>query len=154
MKKQEEGHEKANEGMKANQQGDDSQTQIGIDTKETMFIEGEPVEKKQKRRKVRSKQKNIRKDNRKTKPDHLIVGQKKYQGRPLTAETRARLHLPEPKLRAPYILQSPHDDEMGIEGAGLAIDDLLEDSGEQVETTLKKKANKNSKKPRYKNLKV
>lgn len=52
---------------------------------------------KRKRRKVRSKQKNIYKDQREKKPEHLIVGNKNYQGRPLTAETRAKLNLPAPK---------------------------------------------------------
>lgn len=52
---------------------------------------------KRKRRKIRSKQKNIYKDQREKKPDHLIVGNKNYQGRPLTAETRAKLNLAAPK---------------------------------------------------------
>ena len=51
--------------------------------------------KKRKRPKVRSRQKNIRKDNRVTKPSHLIPGSTDYKGRPLTAETRRKLNLPE-----------------------------------------------------------
>lgn len=50
--------------------------------------------KKRKRRKVRSRQKNIRKDNRDVKPAHLIPGQGRYLGRPLSEETRARLNMP------------------------------------------------------------
>lgn len=48
---------------------------------------------KRKRRKVRSRQKNIYKDNRvaDNKPDHLIPGGFEYKGRPITAETRAKL---------------------------------------------------------------
>ncbi|GAX10482.1 hypothetical protein FisN_21Lh183 [Fistulifera solaris] len=52
---------------------------------------------KRKRRKIRSKQKNIYKDQREKKPEHLIVGSKNYKGRPLTAETRAKLNLPATK---------------------------------------------------------
>jgi hypothetical protein len=44
---------------------------------------------KRKRRKVRSRQKNIRKDHRDVKPAHVQNG-----GRPLTAETRLRLQAP------------------------------------------------------------
>lgn len=58
--------------------------------------------KKRKRRKVRSRQKNIRKDNREHKPEHLIVGSKDYQGRPLTAETRKRLNLPVSNAREKF----------------------------------------------------
>lgn len=54
----------------------------------------EPRAKKQRRKKVRSRQKNIYKDRRTEKPLHLIPGQKEYAGRPLTSETRSRLHLP------------------------------------------------------------
>jgi hypothetical protein len=48
---------------------------------------------KRKRRKVRSRQKNIYKDNRAAdkKPDHLTPGGYEYKGRPITAETRAKL---------------------------------------------------------------
>lgn len=54
---------------------------------------------KRKRKKVRSKQKNIRKDTRSddAKPKHLQVG-KFYGGRPLTAATRQKLNLPTPRL--------------------------------------------------------
>jgi len=51
---------------------------------------------KRKRRKVRSRQKNIRKDNRSVddKPAHLIPGNNDYQGRPITQATREKLNLP------------------------------------------------------------
>ena len=51
--------------------------------------------KKRKRPKVRSKQKNIRKDTRVNKPAHLIPGNGDYRGRPITAETRKRLNMAE-----------------------------------------------------------
>lgn len=50
---------------------------------------------KKKRTKRRSRQKNIRKDNRVKKPDYLNPDSKDYKGRPLTAETRRRLKMPE-----------------------------------------------------------
>ena len=55
---------------------------------------------KRKRRKVRSRQKNIRKDNRATKPTHLVPGSADYRGRPLTAETRKRLNISESRRSA------------------------------------------------------
>ena len=50
---------------------------------------------KRKRRKIRSRQKNIRKDNRSVveKPSHLIPGSNNYQGRPMTQATREKLGL-------------------------------------------------------------
>jgi hypothetical protein len=48
-----------------------------------------------KRKKKRSRQKNIRKDNRLQKPEHLNPISKDYKGRPLTAETRRRLNMSE-----------------------------------------------------------
>jgi len=52
---------------------------------------------KRKRRKVRSRQKNIYKDNRAAndKPDYLVPGKSDYNGRPMTKETRKRLGLAE-----------------------------------------------------------
>lgn len=48
---------------------------------------------KKKRKKIRSRQKNIRKDHRaeNAKPSHLIVGTNEYCGRPMTKETRQKL---------------------------------------------------------------
>ncbi|KAL7531792.1 hypothetical protein ACHAWF_007045 [Thalassiosira exigua] len=50
---------------------------------------------KRKRKKVRSRQKNIRKDTRSVnaKPSHLVLGRSDYAGRQLTEETRKRLGL-------------------------------------------------------------
>jgi hypothetical protein len=162
-KKQQE-EEQAREALKEKEQGDDSET--GKDTKEIMLVDGEANARqktKSKRRKIRSRQKNIYKDNRETKPDHLVVGnRKKYQGRPLTTETRTKLNLPPPKVRAPHLVEeSTRDDDMLVEGTGLAIDDLLEDSGKRVESSStlvkqgkkKEKVNKKPKKSKYKNLK-
>ncbi len=137
------------------------------DTSEIAHVEGEVLsgdvemtQKKNKRRKVRSKQKNIRKDNRENKPEHLVVGRKRYQGRPLTSETRAKLHLPSPKVRTPYILESSYEtgDSEVVPETGLAIDDLLEDTGKQVGTEqpelVKEKTSKKRRKSKYKNLKL
>jgi hypothetical protein len=49
---------------------------------------------KKPRTKTRSRQKNIRKDNRTVKPRHLIAGKYNYQGRPLTRETCVRMGIP------------------------------------------------------------
>lgn len=114
--------------------------------------------KKQKRRKVRSKQKNVRKDNREVKPQHLLVGRKNYQGRPLTPETRAKLNLPAPKIKEPFRIDShstgfsaPDDDDE--EESGLAIDTLAEDAGFVVgKAPEQDKKPKKKKKSKYKNL--
>lgn len=76
----------------------------GAETKVNKSSEGDESAQrsKRKRRKVRSRQKNIRKDHRDVKPAHLVPGQRHYQGRPLTEETRARLNLP-------TIVKSPFD---------------------------------------------
>jgi len=65
---------------------------------------------KRKRRKVRSRQKNIYKDKRDVKPAHLTPGHHNYQGRPLTAETRAKLHLPAVLDKSPFASDNPHND--------------------------------------------
>jgi hypothetical protein len=76
---------------------------LAITTTTTAPMDSNPVEtcdgKKAKRRKVRSKQKNIRKDSRplSAKPEHLRLGNSQYSGRPLTKETRQKLHLPASK---------------------------------------------------------
>jgi hypothetical protein len=50
-------------------------------------------------KKIRSRQKNIRKDTRldENKPSHLRWGTKDYRGRPLTSETQIQLQLPQSK---------------------------------------------------------
>jgi len=65
---------------------------------------------KRKRRKVRSRQKNIYKDKRDVKPAHLTPGHRNYQGRPLTAETRAKLHLPAVLDKSPFVSDNQHND--------------------------------------------
>lgn len=115
--------------------------------------------KTKKRRKIRSRQKNIRKDNREVKPDHLIVGQKHYQGRPLTSETRSKLNLPPPKLRTAFTShRASNESHSNDDGMGLAIDDLLtEDTGLTVsqpnDALRSKKTKSKKKKSKYKNLK-
>lgn len=52
------------------------------------------VEQPRRRKKIRSRQKNIVKDKREKKPEHLIPGSKNYSGRPITLETRQKLGLP------------------------------------------------------------
>jgi len=58
--------------------------------------------KHKRRKKVRSRQKNIYKDQRDVKPAHLVPGHRNYRGRPLTAETRAKLHMPKIDPRSPF----------------------------------------------------
>ena len=58
--------------------------------------------KHKRRKKVRSRQKNIYKDQRDVKPAHLVPGHRHYKGRPLTAETRAKLHMPKIDPRSPF----------------------------------------------------
>jgi hypothetical protein len=104
---------------------------------------------RKKRRKVRSKQKNIYKDNRslEEKPDHLIPGGYEYRGRPITPETRSKLIA---KNALP--LDSKETDHK--------IDDTKVDSGVPIVEDSKKieDANKQGKKgkgkkTKYKNLK-
>lgn len=106
---------------------------------------------KRKRKKVRSRQKNIRKDNRpaRDKPSHLVLGTGNYGGRALTPETRKAMNLPESrtKQRAKRLLKEGgghggdgnadiHEDhhsgsgiDSGNVGLGLAVDDMLDDLG-------------------------
>jgi hypothetical protein len=82
---------------------DESETNNSKNAVRQELIEEDEVENakqhekpKRKRKKIRSKQKNIRKDHRDVKPSHLL----QQGGRPLTAETRA-------KLNAPIIMKQP-----------------------------------------------
>ena len=97
-------------------------------------IERSNAEKRKKRRKVRSKQKNIKKDSRPSheKPEHLRVGFKSYAGRPMTDVTRSYLSLPESRTisRAKSKHQRFEQDTKNLDDGGLAIDDLL---GEPVD---------------------
>jgi hypothetical protein len=110
--------------------------------------------KKSKRRKVRSRQKNIYKDKREEKPSYLVPGRSYYEGRPMTAETRSKLNLPEPKARPLFVV----DREPGTtddDGGQLGVDDLLEDTGKELEMKAPSKATikaQKAKKKKYKNL--
>lgn len=136
-----------------------------------------------KRTKVRSKQKNIRKDTRGyKKPRHLIPGDSEFSGRGLTAATRAYLGLPE-KQTTVAIRQGSGTNEEGFVPSGdsyllsdLAVDSLFADVGQleandgnntplrdtssksmttkQRSLPKKEKVRKKSKKPKYKNLRI
>ena len=155
---------KKKKGKKERQQEAATSTNEAIEPEpavdEKPAVEEEPVEDpssgpKRKRRKIRSKQKNIYKDTRTMdqKPQHLRLGSQEFEGRPLTAETRDKLSLPAPKeRRRPQIRTSTMKDE-----GGLAIDDLLSDEHDDVgETNIEQKKSKKKtkarRKPKYKNL--
>jgi hypothetical protein len=79
--------------------------------------------KMRKRKKVRSKQKNIRKDHRITKPEYLIASNTSdYRGRPLTPETRSRLNLPPSRS---HMRVTQYHDPHSIPG----VQTLIETSG-------------------------
>ena len=113
-----------------------------------------------KHKKIRSKQKNIRKDTRRAmdKPSHLILGRSDYAGRPITPETRSKLNMP---MRAKPIQSQPksklirsHVEQNG-EGmlSGLAVDDLVNDARDVDDKEVeKKKSAKKPKKSKYRNL--
>jgi hypothetical protein len=124
---------------------------------------------KKKRRKVRSKQKNIYKDKRAhyERPEHLRVGNASYGGRPITPETRVKLNLPPSKssmlrkslTEETIVTTVKVDNEVGVT---LAVDDLLnvdQREGEAVPNEPEKhvkraKKDKKRKKSRYKNLAI
>jgi len=115
--------------------------------------EEKKVPEKFKRKKVRSKQKNIRKDTRRAidKPSHLILGRSNYAGRPITKETRLRLDMPE-RVRYNGKKCSVQQSIDPIPGEGtLAIDNFLKVEGDEA---VKFTANevKKKKKSKYKNL--
>ena len=110
---------------------------------------------KTKRRKIRSRQKNIRKDNRSDgeKPQHLVFGKRTYDGRPMTRETREKLGLPTPKARDGfYIDRTPTDTGLGDFGVALGVDDLLENDDSEVRKQVSSLKKKKKKKSKYKNL--
>lgn len=92
------------------------------------------VTKKRKRIKIRSRQKNIRKDNRKgfDKPTHLILGHPNFAARPLTAETRKCLNLLTSKTSRmrdrSHHGEKPERGEGACDGMGfhLAVDGLID----------------------------
>ena len=102
---------------------------------------------------MRSRQKNIYKDKREKKPDHLVVGNKDYKGRPLTAETRAKLNLPASKsssqVGASSSWKSSWDDapESTIDAMPLAVE--VED---KVVNDKKPKKKSRKKQSKYKNI--
>jgi hypothetical protein len=129
--------------------------------------------KQRKRRKTRSRQKNIYKDKRlaQHKPSHLILGRAEFAGRPLTAATRAKLNLaPSRSSRAQEHedetepLETPmHDSNSNGEEVKLAIDDLLDEgvvqgnkdiSVVEQKPQVKKKVKKKKKNSKYKNLQL
>jgi hypothetical protein len=71
------------------QHEDDSEAKETTEADDTTSNLSNNTKKKKYRKKIRSKQKNIRKDHRDVKPLHLIT-----KLRPLTAETRAKLQVP------------------------------------------------------------
>ena len=118
---------------------------------------------KDKKRKVRSKQKNIRKDSRplSAKPEHLRLGNPRYSGRPLTQETRQRLDLPPSKTSLHRIIseerkKSHHDDI----GKIIPDDKPREDAPNEkelsshlhVESKTSLSGSKKPRRSRYKNL--
>jgi hypothetical protein len=112
-------------------------------------------------KKIRSRQKNIRKDTRleEHKPSHLRWGKKDYRGRPLTLETQLQLQLPQSKSKqqqeqyaglqgkkdttcANPFLQSQMETKDKLEFVrdecimgGLGIDNLLQDPIAKDDTT-------------------
>ena len=114
--------------------------------------------KKHKRRKIRSRQKNIRKDNRSNeeKPKYLVPGKSIYRGRPMTKETREKLNLPAPKTRPLFVIdRSSTTMDSNDVGLKLGIEDLLEgdaDVSKKSVEKLNKKKKKKASKSRYKNL--
>jgi hypothetical protein len=89
---------------------------------------------KRKRPKIRSRQKNIRKDNRAAKPLHLVPGSKDYRGRPLTTETRTRLSLGPSqriaKLKSYWVNEGQEGNDKGNSSRSV---DVHERSSDKVE---------------------
>ena len=76
--------------------GEKKEEETGVSTKaerDDAEEDGIPGRNKRKRKKTRSRQKNIRKDNRsiESRPSHLNRGSAEYTGRPLTHETKKKL---------------------------------------------------------------
>lgn len=113
---------------------------------------------KRKRRKVRSRQKNIYKDHRSEKPQHLLPGHRHYQGRPLTAETRQKLNLPPKTQQQEQIWSRSGEWEEELQDVvhtmPLAVDSkvTVEEATLEKKQDVNKKVKKQSKKQKYKNL--
>lgn len=133
-------------------------------TVEEDFLQAAATKAKRKKHKTRSRQKNICKDNRlaQHKPSHLILGRQGFHGRPLTAETRARLNLPPSRSSRQHknFEENSPTEMTSSEGSGLklAIDDLLDVDEQDSEVIImgidepKKTKKKRKEKSRYKNL--
>jgi hypothetical protein len=151
LEKEEKAREKDNEGN----EGEESTHKEGdgkVEKEEADDTLHEQSKTKHKRRKVRSRQKNIYKDQREKKPDHLVPANKDFNGRPLTAETRAKLNLPPSKSAQgnSETWKSSWDgdpQDTGIDAMPLAVD--VEDEKPKQVTSSKKARKKKSK---YKNL--
>lgn len=148
---------------------------VGYEEKQVDFVadDSKIAHQKKKRRKIRSKQKNVRKDTRSSsdKPEHLRIGSKNYAGRALTSETREHLHLPESRTSHIRKERSSGNFHVSVESKdsdihlGLAVDDLLTDdqiidSGEIVGNSqeikpqkIRVSKQKHKKKSKFKNLK-
>ena len=132
---------------------------------------------KKKRRKVRSRQKNIYKDTRpmEKRPKHLIPGNRSYQGRPLTDETRTRLNFPPTKAiknqqwegqhhhsttTSMSTGDSTHPKEINHDSIGtaaLGVDELLASenpSKSSIKATKRKRSSHDKKRKKYKNLSI
>jgi hypothetical protein len=114
----------------------------GVDLDSLVVNEPAPKEKR-KRKKVRSRQKNIYKDKREIKPDHLIPGNKHYKGKPITPETRKKLNLPDPTIERKETV----DWQESVDAVPLAGEQKIE----QPKSDSKAKRSK-GKKSKYKNL--
>jgi len=132
------------------------------ETNNTIISSAEDTKKKRPRKKVRSRQKNIRKDHRTIKPEHLRVGGADFSGRPLTSETRNKLQLP-PSNSALHRQQHWKNDNYAApnKGSGLSmvlgVDDLMKDNDDDGQAKLTPTKNRThdsigKKRKRYKNL--
>ena len=119
--------------------------------------------KKLSKRKVRSKQKNIRKDARplSSKPEHLRLGNPKYAGRPLTTETRQKMKLPPSKTSVHRLLADEHKKNRTVVGdvnnqdaelGKLVVDEETSTSVHFESNNASLVGNKKQKKSKYKNL--
>jgi len=118
--------------------------------------QSQPTQIKGRKRKVRSKQKNIRKDSRplSAKPQHLRLGNKHYAGRPLTQETRKRLDLPPSKASLHRIIskkgiQSHNHDTAKI---NLDVQENLHEKDDAINQRSTSYEPRKRRKSRYKNL--
>ena len=152
---------------------------------ETMIIQNETNSNsksgKRKRRKIRSRQKNIYKDNRPAdkRPKHLVPGNRMYQGRPLTDETRSKLDLPPSKAFRSHNWEEyghhtststkgndshpnhvdSNSNNVGTPVVALGVDELLSEEKPNISNTSASKSNANKKKSnkkrkKYKNLSI